>query len=67
MEDSQTLILPKRAAEILGRSERWVHDLADRGDLPVAKEEPYGKSRTRRWFRQSDVEAYAQRKQSEAV
>ncbi len=67
MEQSQALILPKKVAEILGRSERWVHDLADRGDLPVAKEEPYGKSRIRRWFRLSDVEAYKQKKQSEAV
>ena len=58
MEQSQPLILPKRAAEILGTSERWVHDLADDGKLPVAKEEPYGKSRKRRWFRQSDIEAY---------
>lgn len=67
MEQTQPLILPRKAAEMLGISERWVHDLADRGDLPIAKEEPYGKTRVRRWFRQSDVEEYAQRKQREAM
>lgn len=58
MEQSQSLILPREAAQILGRTERWVHDLADNGKLPVAKEEPYGKTRKRRWFKRADVEAY---------
>lgn len=53
------LILPREAAQIIGKTERYVLDLADQGKLPVAREEPYGKTRRRRWFRRADVEAYA--------
>jgi Helix-turn-helix domain len=53
------LILPREAAQIIGKTERWVHRLADQGKLPIAKEEAYGKGRKRRWFRRADVEAYA--------
>ena len=59
LDQSQPLMLPKDVAKMLDISERWVHDLADDGKLPVAKEEPYGKTRKRRWFNRSDVETYA--------
>ena len=67
MNESPALILPREAAAILGRSERWIHDLADDGKLPVAREEPYGKTRKRRWFNRADVEAYAEQKRSEGM
>ncbi len=67
MNEQPALILPREAATILGRSERWVHDLADAGKLPIAKEEPYGKARKRRWFNRSDVEAYAAQARGEVM
>ncbi len=67
MNEQPALILPREAATILGRSERWVHDLAKRGKLPIAKEEPYGDARIRRWFRRTDVEAYAAQQRGDVM
>lgn len=67
MDNQPAHILPREAAAILGKSERWVHDLANDGKLPVAKEEPYGKARKRRWFNRSDVEAYAAQQRGETL
>lgn len=67
MDNQPAFILPKEAATILGKSERWVLALADDGKLPIAKEEPYGKTRKRRWFRRADVEAYAAQQRGEVL
>ncbi len=67
LDNKPALILPREAATILGCSERWVHDLADDGKLPIAKEEPYGKKRMRRWFSRTDVETYAAQQRGELM